>query len=489
MALPVTLLVVGSDLVALPILIGVALEVVRSAVRRRLKRRIRRHFMDQTARQALDKRALVPEADVESAFWAAHLFEYAITTDAPALIAASLAGAGILTLAIPALGASVVGALLGLLLATVCLMITTNRWRTPAIDAVVEHRQRVAAWVATAERDSGEIYGARARDPFLVQLRVNVDDWSSAEERLEIGRLQQRLAIAALFSIAVIALFHYQHVDAFHVQAAGGLSAHDASGLLLLSSGVPACYVFATHADSLLTSYASLKQLLSSSVIAQGRVQALARRPETLVARGLRYAYPGSTAGLGPRPLDFTVDLRKLTLIVAPNGAGKTTLARLICGVLTRDSGALEIDGIPCSEVSRDDFGFVPQNPLIIEALTIEQNVHLVSPGASAEAIARLLLELGLTHPLQTSAGQISRGEQRRVAIARAILKEPRLLLLDEPDVWLDTRGRAALAHVLEQQIEQRAVVVVSHRSDWLPRASQVIDLERQATDLGTNNA
>jgi ABC-type multidrug transport system ATPase subunit len=175
------------------------------------------------------------------------------------------------------------------------------------------------------------------------------------------------------------------------------------------------------------------------------------------------------------------VDLRRLTLIVAPNGTGKTTLARLICGVLTADAGTLQIDGVACSDLSRDDFGFVPQNPLIIESLTIEENVRLVAPESSAAAIEKVLLELGLRRPLNLMVGVLSRGEQRRVAIARAILKAPRLLLLDEPDVWLDNEGRASLRRVLERQLTERAVIVVSHRNDWLPNGGQVIDLEPQA--------
>lgn len=490
MALPLSLLQLGSELAALPIIVGVGFEVVRSVLRRRLKTQVRARFIDELTRQALDKRALVPEAEVESAFWAADLLERATTTDIPALIASGLAGACILALAVPTAGATVVIPLALLLLVSVGLTVVTNRWRQPTIDAVVQRRQRVAGWVASAERDSGEIYGARARAPFLANLSSDVALWSAAEARVDLRRLQQRLAIAALFALGVLAILSSQHIDPFHLQTNQALSVDSVSGLLMLSTGVPPCYVFAEHADSLLNIHAALKQLLSPAPALPTRIQSLSRRPERLVARGVRFAYPGSPSRSGLLPATFDVDLRRLTLIVAPNGTGKTTLARLICGVLTADAGTLTIDGLPCCEVSRDDFGFVPQTPLIIEALTIAENVRLVSPDASPEQITQMLDELGLQRPLDQSAGALSRGEQRRVAIARAILKDPRLLLLDEPDVWLDTDGRALLARVLERQLLQRAVIVVSHRRDWLPSDGQVIDLQSQAADgRGTSNA
>jgi ABC-type transport system involved in cytochrome bd biosynthesis fused ATPase/permease subunit len=344
--------------------------------------------------------------------------------------------------------------------------------------------------VATAERDSGEIYGARARDPFLATLGRHVRTWTRAEERLEVGRLEQRLLIGGVFALGVGVILRWQHVDPFHLLSDRDHGLGGISGLLLLSTGIPACYVFAEHADSLLTAYGSLTQLLSRAAGRVIQARALTKRPAALVARGLHFSYPGSPLRLGLQPVDFEVDLQRLTLIIAPNGSGKTTLARLICGVLTSDGGTLQIDGIACSDVSRDDFGFVPQNPLIIESLTIEENVRLVSPDSTREAIAQCLSELGFQGSLDLNAGALSRGEQRRVAIARAILKKPRLLLLDEPDVWLDADGRALLARVLEKQLAESAVIVVSHRSDWLPSNGQVIDLEPQrGSAFGNNNA
>ncbi len=96
------------------------------------------------------------------------------------------------------------------------------------------------------------------------------------------------------------------------------------------------------------------------------------------------------------------------------------------------------------------------------------------------DAIDRLLVELGLEARRARLAGQLSRGQQRRIAIARAILKEPRLLLLDEPDAWLDAEGRSALAFVLRRQSDRGTVIVISHREDWLWGDIRVLDLTNQ---------
>jgi ABC-type transport system involved in cytochrome bd biosynthesis fused ATPase/permease subunit len=494
MALPLTLIELGSGFGALPIAAGVILEVLRSAVRRGLKRRVRSSFMREVALQALDKRTLVPEADLESAFWAAHLTERAIAVDAPALLAATLAGVSILALAAAAVGSVVLTSLVSLVLVTLSLMLWSNQRRAPTIDAVVAERQRAAAWVAAAERDGGEIYGARAREPFLARLTNSIRTWSLAEERLEHERLQDRLLLGALFLLGLWVILRTQRIDVLHLELARdySLSRQSISGLLLLSTGAPVCYVLAVHIDSLLTAYTSLTQLLRLATNSPTDLRALEHRPARLTARALSFSYPTTP----PRPVltsvDFQIDLSRLTLIIAPNGAGKTTLARLICGVLMPDSGALEVDGLPCCSVSRDDFGFVPQNPLIIETLSIEDNMRLVAPNADGDAIDRLLLELGLQQPRQRLAGELSRGEQRRIAIARAILKEPRLLLLDEPDVWLDADGRALLSAVLDRQLLERAVIVVSHRRGWLPKDASVIELGHQSADstvLGNSKA
>jgi len=480
MALPVTLLGFGGRFVLAPIALGFALEVLRSVLRRGLKRRLRARFLREVALRALDKRSLTAEADVEAAFWAAYMIESAVTVNLPAVLAALGAGLSIFALAVPMLGSSLVTSLLALLSLVAALTVWSNRSRIPLVEAVVRQRQLAANWIATAERDSGEIYGERARDPFLARLGHAVHDWSAVEDRLERARLWHRILLAGTFLLGLSLVLGSQHLDLLEIASSqplakggGGLS-----GLLLLSTGIPAGYVFVVHADQLAMAHAALTQILSLRDASVAANHKLAQPPVRLSARALSFAYAASARAVF-EGLSFDVDLRNGLLVIAPNGGGKTTLARLICGVLEPNEGSLELDGIACVDISRDDFGFVPQHPLMVEALSVEDNIRLVAPDADPDAIDRLLVELGLEAPRARLAGQLSRGQQRRIAIARAILKAPRLLLLDEPDAWLDSKGRSALAAVLRRQSERSAVIVISHREDWLGHG-RVLDLSDQ---------
>jgi ABC-type multidrug transport system ATPase subunit len=173
------------------------------------------------------------------------------------------------------------------------------------------------------------------------------------------------------------------------------------------------------------------------------------------------------------------VSLRRPIGITGPNGSGKTTLACLIAGVLAPTAGSLELDGIASVLVDPEQIAFLPQSPVLIDAFSVEENIRLVAPRVSRAEIERELAQLGLTVPLSRTMSELSRGEQRRVALARALLKKPQLLILDEPDAWLDAAGRALLVSRLKQEDGQRSIIFVSHRADLLPLARTVLALDR----------
>lgn len=163
--------------------------------------------------------------------------------------------------------------------------------------------------------------------------------------------------------------------------------------------------------------------------------------------------------------------------LVGASGSGKTTLLNLISGLVLPDSGAVEVDGTDVTrlrESARDRFrartiGYVFQTFHLLDGFTALENVELGAAfaGRAVErARARELLEaLGLGQRLAHHPSQLSVGQQSRVALARALVNRPKVLLADEPTGSLDpAAGRAALALLLDTAAAQRITVVcVTH--------------------------
>ena len=199
-----------------------------------------------------------------------------------------------------------------------------------------------------------------------------------------------------------------------------------------------------------------------------------------LQARGLVKTYGG--AGDETRVLrgvDLNVRRGELTAVVGPSGAGKTTLLYLLAGLARPTEGEVWLDGQPLFSLPDDQLsalrnrklGFVFQYHHLLPDLDACDNVGLplrVSGASRREARqkARALLQsMGLSHRLDHKPGELSGGEQQRVAVARALANQPRLVLADEPTGNLDRRNsEAALALISEVCRESgAALLLVSH--------------------------
>ncbi len=136
------------------------------------------------------------------------------------------------------------------------------------------------------------------------------------------------------------------------------------------------------------------------------------------------------------RDVAFRLELSEFVAIVGPSGAGKTTLLNIIAGLDHRFSGSVQLGGKPLAAAP---IGFVFQEPRLLPWRTVFENIALVLPhGADQSVITRLLAELGLADVGATYPSRLSLGMARRVALARALVVEPELMLLDEPFVSLD---------------------------------------------------
>lgn len=158
--------------------------------------------------------------------------------------------------------------------------------------------------------------------------------------------------------------------------------------------------------------------------------------------------------------------------LFGPNGAGKTTLLRLLAGLLKPTSGAARINGEPLrgDASARGLVGFISHQSMLYGALTVRENVEfaarLYAVPDVRDATDRVLSEMRVLDRRDTPVRALSRGLQQRVSIARALVHQPRVLLLDEPYTGLDALGAAALTETLEhlrKDGDGATMVLVTH--------------------------
>jgi ABC-type multidrug transport system ATPase subunit len=161
------------------------------------------------------------------------------------------------------------------------------------------------------------------------------------------------------------------------------------------------------------------------------------------------------------RGVDFDLASDGFLLVTGPNGSGKTTLLRLCAGLAVPTAGELTID------VERPHIGFLAHEPLVYRELTAVENLELYGRlyrvSERRERIGMLLERFGLWEVRHSRAASYSRGMLQRLALCRAFLHEPRLLVLDEPFSALDDEGGVLLDRELRTRREHAAFVVATH--------------------------
>jgi len=180
----------------------------------------------------------------------------------------------------------------------------------------------------------------------------------------------------------------------------------------------------------------------------------------------------------------------ELVALLGPNGAGKTTLFQLLSGLFVADSGRIEVMG---HDMSRDAvpalarLGIVFQQPTLDLELSVTANLlfhaglHGIPRAVAQTRIATELARLGLADRAHDKTAQLSGGNRRRVELARALLHEPRLLLMDEATVGLDPQSRSDLLKLMLTMRAERSVAVLwsTHLCDEVGDADRVIVLHR----------
>jgi ATP-binding cassette subfamily C protein len=205
------------------------------------------------------------------------------------------------------------------------------------------------------------------------------------------------------------------------------------------------------------------------------------------------FSYEGPGGALQLRDINLAIPAGKSTAVVGPSGAGKSTIADLITGLIQPQHGRVLIDELPLTPERlrswRNQIGYVAQDTFLFHD-TVRANLLWARPDASEQDLAQALqlaaaddfvqrLPGGLETVLGDRGVRISGGERQRLALARALLREPRLLLLDEATSSLDGESERRIQSAIEQLHGQMTILIITHRLATIRQADLIYVLER----------
>ena len=214
----------------------------------------------------------------------------------------------------------------------------------------------------------------------------------------------------------------------------------------------------------------------------------------TLRVNNLSKTYgSGEQAVLAVQNATFAAAPGEFIAIVGPSGSGKTTLLAMIGGLLAPTSGSVEVNGRDIARLSRGQqaeyrralVGYVFQTNNLLPFLTARENLTVISaiggiPGKDASRRAdQLLEELGLTRRSRALATQLSGGERQRVAIGRALMNDPELVLVDEPTASLDSQRGRQVVRSLMDEVKGRGKlgIMVTHDMEMAMLADRILEM------------
>jgi ATP-binding cassette, subfamily B, bacterial MsbA len=237
------------------------------------------------------------------------------------------------------------------------------------------------------------------------------------------------------------------------------------------------------------------------SVCNVSRPLALPRHHRDLVFDRVSFRYSSEQVVL--EDIDLRIPFGETIAIVGPNGCGKSTLVNLIPRFFDPNSGTVRLDGIALPQVRlrdlRSQIGLVTQETLLFDD-TVMNNIRYGCPRATREQVveaakqahAHKFIEQKLEHGYQTIVGQaggrLSGGQRQRIALARAILRDPAVLILDEATSQIDLESEQLIHKVLEQFTRNRTTLIVTHRLATLALADRIVVMNfGRIADLGTH--
>lgn len=217
---------------------------------------------------------------------------------------------------------------------------------------------------------------------------------------------------------------------------------------------------------------------------------------------GVGFSYrPGQPVLQG---IALSIARGELVALVGASGGGKSTLAKLLLGLAAPQDGRIEVDGVELREIQPDDWrarvAWMPQTPTLFHG-SIAENIRLAKPGASdaqmreaARAAGAAAFIEALPQGYETLLGEhgqgLSGGQIRRIALARTILKDADLVILDEPDASLDAQTAALVGQAIARLAREKAVLIIAHRLESVMAADKIALIEHgRILECGTHAA
>ncbi|UQA55315.1 ATP-binding cassette domain-containing protein [Polyangium aurulentum] len=359
-----------------------------------------------------------------------------------------------------------------------------------------------AAWTRSFERSRGllesmsaaftgaaELVAHGRAGAEVERLRRGVLAWSSAELS---ARTASALSSWGALVATLAAALGASALLGEHTRL-GGRGDDAYRGFLLVLSAIPTLQMLVAGLANLV--YARDELAHVGSGLVGGRTTnrgAPAQDPAAFDPRaeirveGVSFAYAKESAPV-LRDLSFMLPAGESLAIVGPNGAGKTTLLYLLLGLARPTGGRVHVGGEE-PEPSGDRLAFVSQLPYDPPEATIAESLRAFDPGASDARLVQALSDVGLWSALVARAGSeaaalalprasLSRGQAQRARIARALVREARLIVLDEPEAHLDAESTAELASLLQRLAGERRIIAAIHDRSLAAFAHRTIEL------------
>ncbi|WP_394848341.1 ATP-binding cassette domain-containing protein [Pendulispora brunnea] len=468
----------------------VARTSARVTLRRRVQARLHRRAVDKLLEGDLLAASAVAEADTEAAIfdgiWSGTALVSTVLPELLADAAASILVIAVLAVVEPVRLLAIGGLVLALAAGGVVL---SNR---------IARREEARTWEAYGPVVDGlvaaigarlEIVANGMREPFCARRRADLERWESAVYRstLLIG-LASRLPMAVAVSVvgAVVVFERSQGGE-----LTGAMLAHAA----LFGASIPALANLGRNWLDLTREgvrFAPFAELLRGAPLPTGRGTSHVALPARVTWEGVAVRY----AGAAERALDDVhLEWNPGTVLIlrGHNGSGKSTLLRTLLAVAPLEGGTVRCGGVDVAELDLDAWrksvAYLAQRPFLPTRGSAREAFAIVAPDAVDASIERALSRVGLLEvlarrepeaPLSADVGALSVGERQRLALARVLVNDKPLVLLDEPDANLDRAGVELLAKVVhELSAEGRMVAIAAHTDEIIRLGDRVVVLDR----------